>query len=111
MRYEDSGKGLIGREGLTTMVYAKVEIEYPVCRKHGLWLSILQIAYPISLCGVVLGLMIHYILSLFFGAVFLWNLRLRLVSIRKVTKHFYTLIIRNEDYAKEFALLNSLDPL
>jgi len=110
MRYEDSVKGLFGG-GLGFLQYAKIKIDYPACRKHGLWLSILRTVYPFSLAGVVLGLMIHYIVSLFFCAVFLWNLLLRPIIIRKVTKYFYTLIIRNGDYGREFALLNSLDPL
>jgi hypothetical protein len=111
MKYEDSGKGLIGREGLTTMVYAKVEVEYPVCRKHGLWLVGRHIANLISLWGMILGWIIHYLLGLFFAGVFFWTVRLNPVVIRRVTAHFYTLIIRNEDYAREFAMLNNLNPI
>ena len=110
MRYEDSAKGLIGG-GLGFLKYAKVTIDYPACRKHGLWLSILQTVYSISLIGVVLGLAIHYTVSIFCGAVFLWNLLLRPINIRKVSQYSYTLVIRNDDYGREFALLNSLDPL
>lgn len=110
MKYEDSAKGVIGG-GFLYQKYGKVEVEYPVCKRHGLWLSLLQLAYPISIWGMVLGWMIHYSLSLFFGAVFLWNLFLRPISIMKITGHFYTMKIRNEDYAREFALLNSFDPL
>ena len=110
MKYEDSGKGIIG-SGFLYLTYGKVDLDYPVCKRHGLWLSVLQLAYPISIWGVFWGLMIHYSLSLFFAAVFLWNLFLRPVNIMKITGHFYTMKIRNQDYAREFALLNSFDPL
>ena len=112
MRYEDSAKGLIG-SGIfpPSRTYRKVRIDYPVCRKHGLWLSVLRLGYSVSIWGVLFGLMIHYSLSLFFVAVILANLFLIPVRISKISEHFHTLTIRDEDYAREFTLLNSFDPL
>ena len=114
MKYEISGRGLIGgkfRLFSATMEYGKVEAEYPVCQKHGLWLTGIHTAHLVSFLGMVLGWIVHYWLSLVLGGVFFWTGRLNLISIRGVTAHFYTMVIRNDDYAREFALLNNLDPL
>jgi hypothetical protein len=111
IKFEDSGTGFIG-SGFYRWTRGKVVLQYPTCRRHGLWLSVLQSVYPISIYGVILSWWIHYLLFLLlFGAILVWNLLVRPVRIKKVTKHFYTLKIRDRDYAKEFALLNSLDPL
>lgn len=111
LKFEDSGTGFVG-SGFYRRTRGKVVVYYPLCKRHGLWLSVLQSVYPISIYAVILSWWIHYSLfCLLLGAIFFWNLFVRPVRIKKITKDFYTLKIRKRDYAREFALLNSLDPL
>jgi hypothetical protein len=42
---------------------------------------------------------------------FIVSFKLQPVCIKDAGKYFTTIVIRNEQYAQEFALLNSLDPL
>jgi len=108
MEFEDSGRGFVG-SGFYRWTRGKVVVQYPTCKRHGLWLSILQWAYPISIYGAILSWWIHYLLLLFFAAILSWDRIVRPVRIKGITKHFYTLEIRDRDYAREFALLNSFD--
>jgi hypothetical protein len=110
MKFEDSGTGSVG-SGFYNWTRGKVVVQYPTCKRHGLWSSLLQMVYPISIYGMILGWFIHYLLFLFFAAILSWDRIVRPVRIKKITKEFYTLEIRDRDYAREFALLNSFDPL
>jgi hypothetical protein len=107
----------------------KVEVEYPVCRKHFFWSMGIKIGYLVSYVGIVLSLIlinplfiylflfstilisIGFIILLLSTGMFLLSIVLDPVRIRKVRKDFYTMIIRNEEYAREFAMLNSLNPI
>ncbi len=110
MKFEDSSTGVIGSD-FYHWTRGKVVVDYPTCKRHGLWLSVLQLAYPISIYGMIFAWLIHDSLWLFFSAVYTLNHFLKPVSIKGITKTFYTLKIRNEDYAREFALLNNFDSL
>jgi hypothetical protein len=106
----------------------KVEVEYPVCRKHFFWSMGIKIGYLVSYVGIVLSLIlinplfiylflfstflmsIGFIILLLSTGMFFLSIVLDPVRIRKVRKDFYTMIIRNEEYAREFAMLNSLNP-
>lgn len=104
----------------------KVEVEYPVCRKHFFWSMGIKIGYLVSYVGIVLSLIlinpllmvflpvvfmpVGFLILLLSTGVFLLSIVLDPVRIRKVRKDFCTMIIRNEEYAREFAILNSLNP-
>ncbi len=107
----------------------KVEVEYPVCRKHFFWSMGIKIAYLLSYVGIVLSLIlvnpififlflfpaflmsIGFLILLFSTGLFVLSIVLDPVRIRKVGKDFYTMIIRNGEYARQFAMLNSLNPI
>ncbi len=66
-------------------------IEYPVCKRHYFWSLRMDLAYLVVLFGIPGVLQPE---------------RVRGVKGRS----FYTLIIRNDDYAREFPMLNGLSP-
>jgi hypothetical protein len=131
MRYPAVGKRLLGMNfrvfgrGYESK-YAKVEVEYPVCREHFFWSIGRQIALLVFWGGMVLGLIasiylallfaelfIFYIgllLCLLFAAMFILTIVLQPVRAKLVRTHSYTMVIRNEAYAREFGMLNSLNP-
>ena len=107
----------------------KVEVEYPVCRKHFFWSMGIKIGYLVSYVGMVLSLIlinplfiflflfpaffmsVGFLIFLLSTGVFVLSIVLDPVKIRKARKDFYTMIIRNKTYAREFAMLNSLNPI
>lgn len=59
-------------------------------------------------------LIIFYIgllLCSLFAVMFTLTIVLQPVRAKQVRTHSYTMIIRNADYAREFAMLNSLNPM
>jgi hypothetical protein len=90
-----------------------LKVEYPLCSKHYFWLKGMQITdFVILMIWVVRSWGMPY--DLYFPVVLLviWilGIKLRPVKIR-VRGDFYTMRIRNEDYAREFAMLNNLSPI
>jgi hypothetical protein len=104
----------------------RVAVEYPVCRKHYFWSLGINVAYLVFYGGMffsffcllfilqfdTLGIYIlrGLLLPLPFAVMLILAIVLQPVRIRWVRRNFYTLIIRNEDYAREFAMLNHLTP-
>ncbi len=101
----------------------RVAVKYPVCKKHYNSCLGMQIACFGSIAGISLNFIISTIPMLFgvfqgiivllyliFSAMFIFSKVLRPVRLRWVRRDFYTMIIRNDDYAKEFAMLNGLSP-
>ncbi len=98
-------------------------IEYPVCKRHYFWSLRMDLAYLVVLFGIP-GVLFAYITAFFFGfftkemlvllplfAMLIVIIVLQPERVRGVKgRSFYTLIIRNDDYAREFAMLNSLSP-
>ncbi len=98
-------------------------IEYPVCKKHYFLSLGMDLAYLVVLLGIP-ALLFGYVTAFFFGffskemllllplfAVLVLIIVLQPVRVRGVRgRNFYTLIIRNDDYAREFGMLNGLSP-
>ena len=102
----------------------KVVVEYPVCRKHYFWSLGMDMGYLVVFCGMVLSLLMIPLIPLLFGVITIYFLLFSLlapmlilsnllkpVRLRWVRRNFYTMIIRNGDYAREFSMLNSLNPI
>jgi len=136
MRYPAVGKGFLGikwkfevfgRGSGYKFEYARVDFEYPVCRKHFFWSMGGQIALLVFWGGMVLGLIVPTLLALrfaelfifyiglllclLFAAMFILTIVLQPVRVKWVRTHFYTMKIRNDDYAREFGMLNNLSPI
>ena len=120
--YEVRGKGIFGRTGQRR----KLKLECPICGEHYFWLRGLQIS-PFVFWGgwVLFGLFggrllgpmwIFYLFSnwiyfplLLIGAV-LSLIRYLIEPVRiSEEKGWYSITIRNERYAREFAVLNNLN--
>jgi hypothetical protein len=127
LKYPAVGKGYLVRKHKTSSVDAyeseQVVVEYPVCRKHYFWSLGMDIAYLVALCGIAYFLL-GYVTALSFGylsiemllllplfAVVILVIVLQPVRVRGARRAFYTVIIRNDDYAMEFAMLNNLSSL
>ena len=111
--YTISGIGIIGDER-TFAECTKLEIaklSYPVCQKHWWWSMGTRAAYLVSFLGLLFSWIIHPILLFIFAGMFVLAIRLHPVKIKGVTGHLYKMVIRKDDYGREFALLNGLDPL
>lgn len=105
----------------------RVVVEYSVCRKHFFWSLGINVACLFfyggmffSFCYLLfiltfdtLGIYIlrGLILPSSFAIVLVLAIILQPVRIRWVRKDSYTMMIRNEDYAREFAMLNNLSPI
>jgi hypothetical protein len=100
----------------------KIVVEYPVCREHYFWSLGIQMAYLVSAVGLVLPsimfvgallfgfITIYWLLVLIFVAMLILSNLLQPVRVKWVRKDSYMLIIRNEQYASEFSMLNGLSP-
>jgi hypothetical protein len=136
MRYPAVGKGFLGikwkfevfgRGSGYRFEYARVDFEYPVCRKHFFWSMGGQIVLLVFWGGMVLGLILSIYLALYFAELFIYHIGVLLclvfaamfiltillqpVRANRVRTHSYTMVIRNEMYAREFAMINSLNPI
>jgi hypothetical protein len=104
----------------------KVVVEYPLCEKHYFWSLGINVVYLILFGGMFFYLF-WFLFTLQFDTRYIYILRgllfylsfvvmlilaivLQPVRIRWVRRDFYTMIIRNGDYAREFAMLNGLSP-
>lgn len=127
LKYPAVGKGYLvrGHRKYSSDTYEseQVEVEYQVCRKHYYWSLGMDIAYLVVLCGIGFLLLV-YVTALLFGnfsvemllllpifAVLIWVIVLQPVRVRGARSNFYTVIIRNDDYGREFAMLNGLSPI
>jgi hypothetical protein len=90
----------------------RVKVEYPLCGKHYFlikgtqiidWIIFLIWASPLSRMPYDL------IFPIMLLVIWILSIKLKPVKIR-VSGDFYTMIIRNDDYAREFAMLNDLMP-
>jgi len=112
------------------------DITYPICIKHKYTLMIIRALYYILGFAMVAfglwtfiflvflisnvpdsyfsnhqeGLKVCFIfLTSIIAFIVLW--KLQPIRLKNIGEYFITIVIRNEQYAQEFALLNSLDPL
>ncbi len=94
----------------------RIKVEYPICGEHYFWLRGIEISF-----FVILGSWVLFILSWGLHELSVWiYFLLTLVpsSIRYVIepvrieeeRGWYSIMIRNERYAMEFARLNNLSP-
>jgi hypothetical protein len=91
----------------------KIKAEYPVCSKHYFWLKgkpiiefVLFAIWWVNLFGMPYDLFFPIMLFV------IWILGIVFDPVGiKVRKDFYTMNIRNDDYAREFAMLNGLSPI
>jgi len=102
-----------------------MELTYPVCQKHKYWAITVRTIYFLSLLGILFGVGIIFLdmlsgMPTFFGIlrflnwylfivlIFIQSIRLHPVRLKEFGEHCYTFLIRNEDYAREFAFINDL---
>jgi len=113
MSYTTSGIGIIGDERIL-VEWNKLEIaklNYPVCQNHWWWSMGTRAACFVSFLGILFSWIIHPILPFIFAGTFALAIRLHPVKIKGVTGQLYKIVIRKDDYGREFAVLNSLDSL
>jgi hypothetical protein len=90
----------------------RLKVEYPLCSKHYFWIKGTQIIY-----WVIFVIWVSPLSRMTYDLIFpimllaIWILSIVFKPVRiRLSGDFYTLKIRNEDYAREFALLNNLSP-
>ena len=126
--YKVSGRGVTGGKFLYAPIkYNKIELNVRTCLKHYRLIMLMRILSVISFISAVvfaapivlysLDLIVArinlidtcYILSCFSLIIFIIStLIFRPVRIKKVSKKKYTLSIRNDEYANDFSLVNSI---
>lgn len=113
--------------------YCKHGISYPICTKHRYTPIIIRLFYYISIIALYIfgiltfaflypvwskdlgftlqgGIIVCFIFLISIIA-FIAFKKLQPVRLKNIGIHFSTIIIRNEEYGKEFALLNNLKVL
>ncbi len=90
----------------------RVKIEYPLCGKHYLLIKGTQIIdWVIFLIWVSPLSRMPYELILPIMLLIIWILSIKFKPVKiSVRGDFYSMKIRNDDYAREFAMLNGLSP-
>lgn len=68
----------------------------------------LRTACFVSFSGIIFSWIVHPILLGISAGMFVLDVRLHPVKIKGVRERFYKMVIRKDDYGKEFALLNGL---
>jgi hypothetical protein len=91
----------------------RLKIQFPVCGKHYFWLKGMQITdFVLFMIWLSHSWGMPYDL---FSPVLLWVIWILSIVFKPVRirgrEDSYTMIIRNEDYAREFSMLNSLNPI
>jgi hypothetical protein len=103
---------------LRTPWKSRKEVECPICREHYFWLKGLEISLSVLFgVWVLSGLIwVPFSASVYFPLLFPLFLVLALVRYLivpvRISKErgLYSIMIRNDDYAREFARLNNLSP-
>jgi len=136
MAYGSSLAGYKFKLILHEFTHNTVDISYPICIKHKYTVMIIRALYYISgFAMLVFGLLTFVFLVLLianvpdsylfnhqeglkFCFIFLISIiafivlwKLQPIRLKNIGEYFITIVIRNEQYAQEFALLNGLDPL
>jgi hypothetical protein len=99
-------------------------LPYPVCQKHKYWAITVRTIYFLSLLGILVGgyifldmllgmptsfRILRFLIGyLFIVLIFIQSIRLHPVRLKEFGEYCYTFLIRNEDYAREFAFINDL---
>lgn len=135
-RYTSYGSSLAGYK--FWLIYHEIEFDredifFPICQKHKYTTMIIRLFYFISFIPMIgFGFVTLLFLGSSLGQSSIFGLRegvifcsiflisfvvfigcrnLQPVRLKDIGKHFFTIVVRHEQYAKEFALLNGLDPL
>ena len=90
----------------------RLKVEYPLCSKHYFLLKGTQIidwVIFIIWCSRSLGMPYDLLFPVILLVIWIFSIKFKPVKIR-VSGDFYTMKIRNDDYAREFAQLNNLMP-
>jgi hypothetical protein len=116
--------------GLLTLRYPlKVVISVPLCRRHSFQMDCMQILSFCSFASMLLFAiltfaqlfdqesqspwfyaMIYFFISIFSLIIYIFSLRRQPVRLKGVGDIFFTIVIKDEDYAKEFASINTVTP-
>lgn len=90
----------------------RVEVEYPLCSKHYFWIKGMQIIdFVIFMIWLVRSWGMPYDLLFPIILLTIWILSIKSKPVKiRVGGDFYIMKIRNENYAREFGLLNNLMP-
>jgi hypothetical protein len=110
--------------------YRKADISYPICLTHKYIVLITRFVYFLSFISIIISgiyvlgfiasnsTLIPFRTGLAISAIFLISIitfilsfKFQPVRLKDIGEHFTTVVIRDEQYAQEFALLNGLDPL
>ncbi len=91
----------------------RLKVEYPLCSKHYFWMKGTQV-----IDWVIFGIWLSRSWGMPYDLLFpimllvIWILSIVFKPVRiKLEGDFYTLKIRNDDYARELAMLNGLSPI
>jgi hypothetical protein len=126
--YTASRNQLAGYEFKFFLHEYKEAISYPICQTHKYTIMIIRLLYFISFLSIifsgifVLGFTVLTLvppkMGLIICAIFLISIitfivffNLQPVRLKNTGKYFTIIVIRNKQYAQEFARVNSLDPL
>jgi len=135
--YKAYGSSLAGYEFkliFHKISYHTVDISYPICLTHKYIVLITRLLYFLSFFSIIFsGIYVSMFIASFIASnstliplrigliicaiflisiiTFILSFKLQPVRLKDIGKYFTTVVIRNEQYAQEFALLNGLDPL
>ena len=126
--YTASRNQLAGYEFKFFLHEYKEAISYPICQTHKYTIMIIRLLYFISFLSIifsgifVLGFTVLTLvppkMGLIICAIFLISIitfivffNLQPVRLKNTGKYFTIIVIRNKQYAQEFARVNSLGPL
>lgn len=105
--------------------YRKMNIPIPVCLKHYFVIMIMRILLFVSCTAMIFfGIpilfsffdpsffsdipAIYFIIFIISLAIFILSLKLQPIKLKDIGQHFFTLFIRNDEYANDFSLINNI---
>lgn len=104
--------------------YRKMDIPIPVCLKHYFVIMIMRIFLFVSCTAmVVFGIpvfvslidqsifsysTIYFFIFFISFIIFILSLKLQPIKLKDIGEHFFTILIRNNEYADEFSLINKI---
>ena len=125
--YKISGSTLSGASFyllFTGVKYETMSIPAPVCLKHYYVILLMRILLAVSFVVMIpfgiplfISVFLHeldgfpafmYIILFVSIAIFILSLKFQPIKLKNIGEHFFTLIIRNDEYADEFSLINNI---
>lgn len=105
--------------------YRKMNIPIPVCLKHYFVIMLMRIFLFVSCTAMIVfgipivfsfvdpsifpNITVTYFVIFFISLIiFSISLKLQPIKLKDIGEHFFTLLIRNDEYANEFSLINKI---